>query len=705
MKKIAPALIVLTAFAALASCAHFLQLEKKRSLPNVPALKSDFKEQINGYKVVDPFRPMEEMKAASEWIEAQNARTQKYLKELPDDVTPDVTKYMGIGYITNPKMAGAAVFYTKRDGEMEKAVLAALIDGKETIILDPTKIDASGKTEIDWFYPSPDGKLVAYGLSKAGDENSSLSVIETATLKTLPDSISNMTLASVAWLKDSTGFYYTRFPENDRYNRKIYFHKLGDETAKDVLVFGEGLEKTDWPDLDLSADGKYGLITVAKGWSSVYINLLDRESGKITPVVAENGSLNYNPKIIGDKIYFITMKGAPRGRIMSLEIGKTGESAWKNVVSQTDLTLQAFEVSKDRLLVLALEKALSKLLVYSLDGKKLGEVALPMPGSIEAVSACPDSNKVALGYTSYLYPQSVLAFDAEKEPFKAEPLATVSGMSMIDPSAFEVRQVMYPSYDGTMVPMFIVHKKDLVLTGSNPTLLDGYGGFSVSMTPYFSRSAMFWTSRGGVYAVANIRGGGELGEDWHNAGMKEKKFQVFFDFEYAMRYLLSEGYASVNSLGIRGGSNGGLLMGAMITRVPHLFKCALAGVGLYDMVRYHMFPPGEQWVSEYGSSKDAKQTGYLWAYSPYHQVVKGVKYPALFADTADQDARVHWMHTVKFVAALQEATAGDAPILFWLDKAAGHGFGKTKTQIAEEMADKFKFLVSEIGDPAPKPVK
>jgi len=669
--------------------------------PVSPAVPANLTEVINGFSVADPYRHMETLETAEPWIEARNLETHAYLDALPDRSTfEQLDRFMGIGFVASPKLAPDRIFYLKRDGAAEQGSLYQRRQDKEQILVDVMALDSTGKTQIDWYHPSPSGALVAYGVSRFGDENSTLHLLETNTGALRGDIIPNTRHADMAWLPDESGFYYTRYPEGDAYHRQVYFHSLGADPARDEAVFPFEMAKTDWPILDITPDGRYLAVAVSTGWTANDLYVLDRTKKRWITVAKKFKAQVYGLSPLGRDFVAFTTLDAPRGRLVRIDLKHPEPARWKTLVPQAEGTLEGFEIAAGRLVLAVLKDSISHLYVHDANGALMGEVTLPMPGSLGSLDARPESDTVVMVYNSYLYPPTLMSFSTASAPFAATTVAAVEGAALVKPEGFEVKRVMYPSYDGTFVPLFIVHPKGMVLDGSHPAILDGYGGFGVSMSPYFSRNQLFWLNRGGVYAMANLRGGGELGEAWHKAGVREKKFQVFRDFEYAMRYLLREGYTSVDHLAIRGGSNGGLLMGAMITQAPHLFSCALTSVGLYDMVRYHQFPPGELWADEYGSAANPGDTGYLWAYSPYHQIVPGVSYPAVMATTAQQDTRVHWMHTVKFMAALKAAQKGDAPLLFLMDRDSGHGFGKTKSETAREYADQFKFVMSVIGDPS-----
>ncbi len=648
-------------------------------------------EKIFGIDVYDPFRAMEDATKSKQWVEAENELFLKYLQTAPSGFEKELADIFNIGWIGDVRVVGNSVFYIKREGNVEQALLYVRTNGTDKVVVDPNKIDPTGKTSIDWFYPSPDGKLLAYGLSKNGSEDSTLYVIDVNSGKQVDAPIPDTRACSIAWLKDSSGFYYTRYPHGDEYNRMPYFHKLGTEYSKDYMLPLPKPDKTLWTEIDLSVDERYVILAEYNGWVDTDLYLFDRANKKILTIIKDKQQAIIGGIIMkGSKIYIHTTANAPNGKVVVFDLETPKDT--KTLIPEDKHSIEGVMFTKNRIYVKKSVDVAERIYIYSYDGKLVGEFEMPDAGMIMAMDADYDTDNAIAVFSSFLYPPSALMIDGES----LKPQTVVSVKANIDPTKYVVEQVKYPSYDGTMVNMFIVHKKGQKQDGLAPTLLYGYGGFAVNMSPYFSRRAMFWLSKGGTYAVANIRGGAEYGEEWHRAGMKEKKFQVFKDFEYAMRYLLQHKYTSPDRLAIAGGSNGGLLMGAMITEVPYLFSVALADVGLFDMVRYTKFPPAQLWVQEYGSPKDEREFRILWAYSPYHQVIDGVKYPAFLAMTAESDTRVHWVHSAKMVARLQQATAGDAPILFYLERKAGHGQGKNQSDIIKEYYRKFRFLFANI---------
>ncbi len=677
--------------------ALILSAPPQKKMPEPP--REDLVETLHGYTVRDPFRGLESMERASEWVDAQNAHTDAYMAK---HTRPAVAKRLGelfeIGFVGGPSFAGPNIFFTRKQGEQQQATLYVKRgEGKAAPLVDPNRIDRGGQVALDWYFPSRDGGLVAYGLSRAGDEVSTLRIIEVATGAHLSDEIPFTRACTLSWLPNGGGFFYTRNPGREAYDRHVYFHALGADPAKDERVMGpERLtDRADWPTLSLSDDGRYLSVVRYMSWSNSTLHILDRHTKRWTDIAPEMEGVFSVPVAADGHFWMSTTHGKALGRVVKFAAGKAQQGAWVEVIGEDEWPLEGFSLTPDGLLTQHLVNAVSRISWQRRDGAEKAEVPLPVKGSVRALVARHDDPRVLVGFDSVFFPPTLLRGESDGAAPVLETLVQVE--SDFDASAYTVEQVEYPSYDGTQVPMFVIHRKDLKRDGSHKLLLYGYGGFTVSLTPGFARNVLFWLEQGGVYAVANLRGGAEKGEAWHKAGMLDRKFQVFSDFEYAMRYLHREGYTRPDRLAVLGGSNGGLLVGAAVTRVPHLFRAGVAKVGLHDMVRYHKFPPAELWVDEYGSADDPEQTGYLWAYSPYHQVIDGVRYPAVLASAAENDTRVSWVHTAKFVARLQEANASDRPVLMRFERAAGHGAGKATRAITAEYVETYLFLLSQLG--------
>jgi len=668
-------------------------------------------DSIQGRTIVDNYRWLEDSKSpeTQAWVGQELAYTRGMLDVLAgrDKIEKRLEQLLTIGSIGVPQFGGKYYFYTRREGMQNQPVLYVResLEGKDRVLVDANQLAADGTIALDWWFPCDDGKYVAYGTSPSGSEISTLHVIETATGKLLPDTIDRTRAASIAWKPDNSGFYYTRYPKKgdvaagqEMYNRHVFYHALSSDPAKDTLIFGEGLNPEWWPNLNLSEDGRWLLIDVSQGWTKTELYLADLKAGTLPVRITEGKEALYSGDFLNGKIYITTNEDAPRYRVLVTDAANPGRQNWKEIIPQTEAVLKGAAVFGRKLFAQYEHNASSQLKLFDLGGKKLEDIALPTIGSVFGSGGKWNRNEIFFGFQSFTVPPSIYRFTLGEH--NRSLWAKVDAPS-IDPSAYEVQQEWCHSKDGTRVPMFIVHKKGLVKDGHNPTLLTGYGGFNVSLTPSFSRSTYLWLEHGGVYVVANLRGGAEFGEDWHRAGMLEKKQNVFDDFIAAAEYLIAEKYTDDDHLAIQGGSNGGLLMGAMITQRPELFRAVVCAVPLLDMLRYQNFQIAKLWIPEYGSSEDPKQFEWLYAYSPYHHVKPGAEYPAILFMTADTDTRVDPMHAKKMAALMQaEAKNGNSherPILLRIESKAGHGAGKPVSKQIEEGTDVYSFLFWQLG--------
>jgi prolyl oligopeptidase len=666
---------------------------------------------LHGTKVLDNYRWLEDGSSAAtqKWVAEEMAYTRAVLDPLPgrNAIHKRLTDLLSIGSVSVPEIAGRHYFYTRREGMQNQPVLYVRdgLEGKDRVLLDPNQLAADGTIALDWYQPSENGKYVAYGTSPGGSEMSTLHIIETKTGTVLPDTIERTRAASIAWLPDNSGFYYTRYPEKgdvpagqEMYNRRVFFHELGDEPARDLAIFGEGRDPEDWPNVHLSNDGRWLLIDVEQGWAKSELFLID--VNKETPPVRITTGKNflYRGEVYEGKIYITTNEDAPRYRVFVTDAGDFEREHWKEIIPQSDAVLQGTAVFGGKLYAQYEQNASSQLKLFDLDGKKLHDIDLPAIGTVFGSGGRWNRDEMFFGFQSFTVPPSIYRYDLKDN---STSLWTKVDAPSIDPAMYEVAQEWFNSKDGTRVPMFLVHKKGLTKNGRNPTLLTGYGGFNVSLTPAFSRTAYLWMEHGGVYAVANLRGGAEFGEDWHRAGMLDKKQNVFDDMIAAAEHLIAEKYTDRNHLAIQGGSNGGLLMGAMITQRPDLFRAVVCQVPLLDMIHYQDFQIAKLWIPEYGTSENREQFKWLYAYSPYHHVKAGTEYPSVLFMTADTDTRVDPMHAKKMAAEMQaEAKNGTnrtRPILLRIESKAGHGAGKPVTKQIEEFTDVYSFLFWQLG--------
>jgi prolyl oligopeptidase len=666
---------------------------------------------IHGHKIVDPYRYLENPNDPDTklYVEEELNYTRSILDPLPgrDKINARLSQLLMIGTVGAPQLGGKYYFHTRREGNQNQPILYVRegLNGEDRVLVDVNHLSADGTVALDWWYASDDGKYVAYGTSPSGSEVSTLHVIETATGKLLPDSIERTRAASLAWEHDNSGFFYTRYPKKGEvpagqevYYRHVFYHALGTDPAQDPLIFGEGRDPEWWPNVNLSDDGRWLLIDEEHGWTKTQLFLQDLTTKNPPVEITVGKDFQYTADFFEGKLYITSNEDAPHYRVFVADAANPKRENWKELIPQSDAVLQSASVTGGKLLAQYEHNATSELKLFALDGKKLADVPLPAIGNVFSVSGRYDRNEIFFGFQSFTVPPSVYRIDLTG--VQSTLWAKVDAPS-IDSSQYDVQQVWYTSKDGTKIPMFVVSKKGIEQNGKNPTLLTGYGGFNISSTPAFSRSTYLWMEHGGIFAVANLRGGAEFGEEWHRAGMLEKKQNVFDDFIAAGEYLIAQKYTDKDHLAIQGGSNGGLLMGAMITQRPDLFRAVICQVPLLDMLRYQNFQIAKLWIPEYGSADDANQFHWLYAYSPYHHVKPGVEYPAILFMTGDTDTRVDPMHAKKMAALLQaEAKNGASPqkpILLRIETKAGHGQGKPVTKQIEESTDIFSFLFWQLG--------
>jgi prolyl oligopeptidase len=687
-------------------------------------------DMFHGTRVVDNYRWLEDGNSpeTQQWVAQEMAYTRGTLDHLAgrDAIQKRLTELLSIGSVTPPILAGRHYFYTRREGMQNQPILYVRektsdgLDGPDRVLVDANQLAADGTIALDWYQPSENGKYVAYGTSPSGSEMSTLHIIETKTGTLLPDTIERTRAASVAWKLDNTGFYYTRYPKKgdvpagqEMYNRHVFYHSLGDDPdQEDQLIFGEGRDPEDWPSVSLSNDGRWLLIHVSQGWTKSELFLMDLKKGTPPTRVTSGKDFLYGGEVYNDKLYITTNEDSPRYRVFVVDVGNYDRSAWKEIIPQTDAVLQGVAVFGGKLCAQYEQNATSQLKLFDLDGKKLSDIALPAIGSVFGTTGRWDRGEMFFGFQSFTVPPTIYRAELPVHVITRPtgPSGDIIGLTSlwtkvdapsIDPSAYEVNQEWFNSKDGTRVPMFVVHKKGLQKNGKNPTLLTAYGGFNLSLTPAFKPSAYLWLEHGGIYAVANLRGGAEFGEDWHRAGMLDKKQNVFDDMIAAAEHLITEKYTDKSHLAIQGGSNGGLLMGAMITQRPDLFRAVVCQVPLLDMLHYQNFQIAKLWIPEYGTSENPDQFKWLYAYSPYHHVKPGTEYPAVLFMTADTDTRVDPMHARKMAAEMQaEAKNGVSrtrPILLRIESKAGHGAGKPVTKQIEEFTDIYSFLFWQLG--------
>ncbi|MES2199787.1 MAG: prolyl oligopeptidase family serine peptidase [Chlamydiota bacterium] len=665
-------------------------------------------DNYHGVEVKDPYRYLEDLDSeeTKEWVQAQNLLTFDYLSQIPEREAirkrlESLWDYERYGLISKK---GSRYFFTKNDGLQNQYVLYTFKQLGETpeVLLDPNLLSSDGTTSLNFYSPSEDGKLLAYGISRAGSDWVEIKVLDVQSKKELSDHVKWVKFSGASWLQDGTGFYYTCYdkPAEDRlyealnYHQKVYFHKMGTSQEEDLLVH-ERLDHKDWMFQPLvTEDGKYLVISVVQGAASKNAVFYKDLTSK-GPLQELFSAFDARYDYIGNEgtlFWFKTDLNASKGRVIAVDLNHREESAWKEVIPESRDTLLDVSLVGDRFVVSYLKDAHSQIRIFNLDGFLEKSVALPSLGTAEGFSGKRQDREAFYTFTSFTDPSTVYRYDF----LTGESSVIFQPNFPASLENFEIKQVFYKSPDGTEIPMFIVSRKGLILNGSNPLTLYGYGGFDVSVTPFFSPAVVAWLEMGGVFAVANIRGGGEYGEAWHNAGKLENKQKVFDDFIAAAEWLIAEKITSPAKLSITGGSNGGLLVGACITQRPELFGAAVPSVAVLDMLRYHKFTIGWAWIPEYGSSEDAFQFSYLYKYSPLHNVFSGRKYPPVLILTADHDDRVVPAHSFKFAATLQESQGTFSPLLIRIETSAGHGAGKPTTKLINETADKFAFLVKQL---------
>ena len=671
------------------------------------AHKADVVDDYNGVKVADPYRWLENADdpATVAWVDQENSLTRSLLdRPVREAIKQRLTELFNYPRLSVPTRRGDRYFYSRNSGLQNQSVLFVREGaGPERVLLDPNTLSADGTVALSSTMTTRDGTLLAYSLSRSGSDREEIYVKDVATGKDRRDKLLWAKFTSLTWTPDKGGLYYQRFPVpgsvppgDENYFGKIYFHILGEPQEKDRLVL-EHPDKDVTLATDITRDGKFLVITAFKGATDkTEIYVLDREleerSPRVLPFTKGFADAWGFVGEDGGRFFFQTDKDAPMNRVVAVPAGQIAAAPVEVVPQGTDklafTTLVAHRLVLDRL-----KNASDRLFVHGLDGRQEKEIVLPTLGSIGGVSGEADDDEMFLGFTSFTFPLTPYRYS-----FKDGTLAEFEKVKgTVDSAAYEVEQVWAPSKDGTKISMFLVHKRGLPRDGQRPTLLTGYGGFNVDLTPSYSSSRFVWLERGGLLAIPNLRGGGEYGESWHQAGMLDRKQNVFDDFIACAEWLISSGYTSRERLAIQGGSNGGLLVGAVMVQRPDLAGAVICQVPVADMLRYHLFTVGRYWIPEYGSAENPAQFPFLYRYSPYHNVKDGTPYPATLVTTADTDDRVAPGLAKKFAARLQEATGSDKPILIRIETKAGHGGGKPVSKQIDEQADIYTFLFWQLG--------
>ena len=671
---------------------------------------------FHGVKVADPYRWLEqdvrESKEVQQWVAAENKVTQAYLQAIPqrDAISKRLTQLWNYPKYSAPFQRGGKYFYYKNNGLQNQTVLYVTnsLDEAPRVLIDPNAWSQDGTIALSSASPSDDAKLLAYTASEAGSDWKNLRILNVETGELLEDKLQWIRWGGVDWLPDGSGFYYARYPEpeeGEQYqalalDQMLYFHRIGTSQTDDRLVYRRA-DHPDWTfSLDLTEDDRYQIITITKSTDDQNMVLYRETGNPDAPWIELIGDFENQFWFVGnrdDNFFFLTDLDAPTKRVVAMSLQKPGRDQVREVIPARAETLGSARILNNSFVASYLKDATTQVQILSLDGDFIREVKFPGLGTASGFGGRETDVETFYSFSSYDTPSSIYRYDMQT----GESQLWRQSEADFNPALFEVRQIFYESKDGTRVPMFIAHKKDLKRDGNNPTLLYGYGGFNISLTPSFSVSYVTWMEMGGVVAIPNLRGGGEYGEQWHQAGKTVRKQNVFNDFIAAAEWLIAEKYTCSEKLAIQGGSNGGLLVGAVMTQRPNLFGACLPAVGVMDMLRYQHFTAGRFWVDEYGTPDEKDEFHALIKYSPYHNIRPGVSYPATLISTADTDDRVVPMHSFKFAAALQHAQAGPAPILIRIETRAGHGAGKPTSKRIENIADHWAFLaqVFEISIP------
>ena len=713
--------LAVAAVLSLPACSPKDQSAESMSYPLIPVTYPETKkveqsDDYHGSLVSDPYRWLEIDTAAevTAWVNEQNKVTFGYLEQIPfrQAVKDRITELINYPRYSAPERAGDYYFFSKNDGLQNQAVIYYQkgLEGKPEVFIDPNKLSKDGTTAISLVGFSKDNKYVTISRSDAGSDWQEFRVMEIATRKELPDRLRWVKFSGAAWHGD--GFFYSRYPEpakgtelsgNNQYHA-VWYHRLGDDQSKDQLVYRDDQNPNMYHSAGVTEDGRF-LVLYAQpgtdGFATLYKDLNAKDS-KFVELFKGYGNKSSVVHSIGDKLLVLTDIDAPKYRLIEVDIKNPAPAAWKDIIPEGEDLLQGVTTGGGYLYANLLSKATDRYYRLNYDGSGREAIEMPGLGSAGGFSGEEDDQELFYSFTSFVYPATIFRYDiatGKSSPFFPSTLK-------FNPEDFVENQVEYTSKDGTKVSMFVVHRKDLPKNGQNPAYLYGYGGFNISLTPSFSASRMVLLENGGIFAMPNLRGGGEYGEEWHQGGMLLKKQNVFDDFITAGEFLIKEGYTSSAKLGIAGGSNGGLLVGACMTQRPDLFAVAFPAVGVMDMLRYHLFTVGKGWIPEYGSSDDPVQFANLYKYSPLHNLKAGVNYPATMVTTADHDDRVVPAHSFKFAAQLQASHQGERPVLIRIETNAGHGAGKPVGKVIEEQADIWSFFFyntnSKVNYPAGK---
>lgn len=705
-------ILLLMAATALVACGKGNSIPATAGIQYPESKRMEHRDTYHGTEVADPYRWLEddvrESEAVKQWVDRQNQVTFAYLESIEErePIRARLQTLWNFKRYGLPRKEGGRYFYSYNDGLQNQDVIymqTALKDDSR-LLIDPNTWSDDGTVALAGYYPDPAGKYIAYLVQDGGSDWRSARVMDLENGILLDDKLEWLKFTGLSWASDGAGFYYSRYPETAseakfqslNKDQAVYFHRIGDRQPEDLLVYSRP-EQPDWGyGAVVTDDGRYLVITIWKGTDDRYqVVYQDLQAEAAEPIMLIEG-FDFDYTLVGSlgpELYFRTNNGAPRGKLIAIDVGHPDAERWREVIPETKEVLSEVSLVGGRLVGEYMQDAWSLVHIFDTDGRQLASVDLPGIGSASGFSGRADDPETFFRYESYDTPPTINRLDVVTGEISLFKRAEVD----FDSDDYLVEQVFYQSKDGTRVPMFISHRRDVVPDGNRPTMLYGYGGFNISETPTFSITRLAWMEMGGIYAVANLRGGGEYGEEWHQAGTRLNKQNVFDDFIAAAEYLITENYTRPGRLAIFGGSNGGLLVGAVINQRPELFGAAIPAVGVMDMLRFHQFTAGRFWVDDYGSSEDPEEFEALYAYSPYHNLKTGTKFPAVLITTADTDDRVVPGHSFKYAAAIQAAQGGDAPVLIRIETRAGHGAGVPTEKVIQEYADRWAFLVKNLG--------
>lgn len=666
--------------------------------------KSDQTDVYHGTQVADPYRWLEDDQSeeTKNWVDAENSVTEQYLASIPfrDSIKAAMRTNWSFLRFELPFRCGKSYFYYRHDGKQNQPVLFYMksLEFVPFSYFDPNKISADGSTSISATVPSPDGNYLAFQVSGAGSDWNEIRIKDVKTMKSLPEILTGIKFSKIAWFND--GFFYSRYESSGTMNalnehHRIYYHKLNNPQEKDSLVWEDNEHPLRNFTAAVTEDQRFLIITgyESSTGNSLYVQDLRRTGSKPVALVK---TFDHDFDLlgsVGNSLFFLTDYKAPKKKVILIDPARPSEAEWKDIIPEQSDILQSGLMAWDKLLLHYMKNASSRLLIYSRKGIQEREIQLDGYGTIEGMSGSQADSMAFFSFVTFTQPSTVYKINLKANtigPQFKSPLP-------FDPSDFVTEQVFYSGKDGTKIPMFLVRRKDMIPSPSTPTLLFGYGGFNISKTPEFKPERLLFLQKGGLFVMANIRGGGEYGSDWHKSGTRLKKQNVFDDFIAAAEFLIDKGYTSTDKLAISGRSNGGLLVGAVMTQRPELFKVALPAVGVMDMLRFHKFTIGWAWTGDYGSSDNKEEFEALYRYSPYHRLTPSTRYPATLITTADHDDRVVPGHSFKFAARLQECQTGNSPALIRIDKNAGHGAGKATSKLIDEQSDIFAFLFQQLG--------